>query len=207
MIEGHWLPPPLYKGRDVFIIGGGPSFKGFDIRRLYGKDVITLNSSAYSCRGRGATLFFCDPDWLSLRLDLVKSWDGLVVTDVWESKELCYDRILYLAPVPDAVDFIIGEDRIKSGQSSGHSAISVAIALGAKRVILLGYDMRTVDGRHHHHDDYLEEPIPTLYSEQFIPGFNGWNAAANRAGVEVLNATPDSALDEFRKVSIDALGI
>ncbi len=195
----HWTPPPLYAGQDVFVIGGGPSFRGFDTSRFIGRHVIAINSSAYSCRHLGATLFFADHTWIKPRQRFVASWDGLVVTDTWDSKLLC-SRALYIEPVPNAPDFFVGESRIKSSPSCGHNAISLAICASARRVILLGYDMRPGS----HHDDYEEDTPASIYTNDFIPAFAGWDAAAKRVGVDIVNATPGSALKEFRKMGVDA---
>jgi hypothetical protein len=85
---------------------------------------------------------------------------------------------------------------LKFGRTSGHTAISLAIAMGAVRVILLGYDMRRVDGRSHFHDEYGSQD-DKLFSHDFLVHFAGWNEAARRCGVTVINTTPGSALTEF----------
>jgi hypothetical protein len=72
----------------------------------------------------------------------------------------------------------LGHHSIRQGRSSGHTAISLAIALGASRVVMLGFDMRFVDGREHHHSEYKGPRDMQLYEREFVPGFEGWNAAA-----------------------------
>lgn len=96
----------------------------------------------------------------------------------------------------------VGAGVVRDGRSSGHKAVGLAIALSAKRIVLLGFDMRVVDGRSHFHDAYQARD-PALYEQSFIPAFRGWNEQAKAAGVEVLNATPNSALEEFSRVDLD----
>jgi hypothetical protein len=91
----------------------------------------------------------------------------------------------------------IGNREIWGGRSSGHTAISLAIAMGAKRVCLIGYDMRLVEGKEHFHSDYRGGRDLSIYANEFVPGFNGWNESAWASGVEVLNCTPGSAVSEF----------
>jgi hypothetical protein len=91
----------------------------------------------------------------------------------------------------------IGNREIWGGRSSGHTAISLAIAMGAKRVCMVGYDMRVVDGREHFHADYKNGRDLTIYANEFVPGFTGWNESAWASGVEILNCTPGSAVSEF----------
>ncbi len=98
-----------------------------------------------------------------------------------------------------------GDVDIKAGRSSGHTAISVAYAMGCRDVVLIGYDMRVVDGAEHHHTDYVKAHPRDLavYERDFLPAFAGWNAAAEAVGLRVRNATPGSALLEFPMVDLD----
>ena len=92
---------------------------------------------------------------------------------------------------------------IQQGRSSGHTAIALAIALGASVVVLLGYDMRVVDGREHHHAEYTEPRDLEQYERDFVPAFAGWDEAALKVGVQVFNCTPGSALLEFPFRNLD----
>ena len=61
-----------------------------------------------------------------------------------------------------------------------------------------------VKGRSHHHDEYRSVNTK-LYVVTFIPAFAGWKALADKSGVEILNATPNSALKEFPMVEIERI--
>ena len=41
------LPDGSWSGRRCFIVGGGPSLKGFDFERLRGERVIAINKAFY----------------------------------------------------------------------------------------------------------------------------------------------------------------
>jgi hypothetical protein len=196
-----WAPEPQWLGRTVFLLGGGPSLRDFKVQRLKGKTVMAVNSSCHAAPWADI-LFFTDYNWMQAHLDIVKAWKGLVVTPSSHAKTVLGDRIRRIQLV-NRPDFSRpGELTLKFGRSSGHTAISLAVALGAARIVLLGYDMRRVDGRSHHHDDYLNT-TDALYERDFIPWFKGWNEAAQARGIEILNATPGSALLEFPLVSIE----
>jgi len=94
---------------------------------------------------------------------------------------------------------------IQQGRSSGHTAVSLAVAFRAATVVLLGFDMRVVDGREHHHDEYTGERDLGQYATDFVPAFNGWREAALAREVTIVNATPGSALHEFPMVSLDEM--
>jgi hypothetical protein len=82
--------------------------------------------------------------------------------------------------------------------NSGFEAINLAYLTGARRVLLVGFDMKPgPSGERHWHDDH---PAPLL---QFQP-FDDWirnavklAAECTTAGLEVINCTPGSALTAF----------
>lgn len=97
----------------------------------------------------------------------------------------------------------LGSPEVQAGRSTGHSAISLAIAMGAARVPLVAYDMRMVEGREHFHADYMPCRDLTIYEKEFVPGFTGWNKAALASGVQIVNVTPGSAITEFPCADLD----
>lgn len=99
----------------------------------------------------------------------------------------------------------IGSPLFWGGRTSGHSAIGLAVAMGAKRIGLVAYDMRLVGGREHFHTDYRGARDLTIYENEFVPSFAGWNAAAQASGIEILNCTPGSAVTEFPFADLDEI--
>ena len=93
--------------------------------------------------------------------------------------------------------------------NSGFQALNLAYHLGARRMILLGYDMRGAprDGRMHHHPDH-----PKRVDKGAMP-FAAWRAnmpsiadPLRAEGIDVVNCSPISALTCFRRASLaDAL--
>lgn len=196
-----WTPPrDLLHGQTAFLLGGGPSLRALDIERLRGRQVVAINSACHLAPW-APILFFTDNNWFDDHRAIIEPWSGLVVTVSRHAKGKLPDKLLRIE-LAEMRTFTVGHQILKRGRSSGHTAISLVIALGCRDVVLLGYDMRVVDGRSHHHDDY-HNPDVNLYATDFLPAFKGWNKAAREAGVTVRNATPDSALDEFERASID----
>ena len=91
---------------------------------------------------------------------------------------------------------------VRDGRNSGYQAIGVAVHLGARRVVLLAYDMqRDPAGRLH------------FYSCAGTTGdeFHTWRACFTTlpaplalAGVEVINATRGGALEVFPRATLEA---
>jgi hypothetical protein len=206
-----WTPEPWFCGETVFVLGGGPSIDDVDLARLRDRKVIVINSTAIAARDAGlddAVLFWMDNSWWRKHQELCLSWRGSLVTKARIAKGDAPDLIRLVDTVtqPGAPKNTIfpppGSPKIAWGRTSGHTAISLAIAMGAARVVLLGFDMRLADdGRSHHHDDYQRVTHAAVFAD-FLRHFEGWNRAALDTGVTVLNATPGSALDEFERVDL-----
>jgi hypothetical protein len=196
----YWLVQPMWRGETVFILGGGPSLRGFDAEILRGEKVMVLNSS-YLLAPWADVLFFVDTLWSEDHLDVVKNWKGMAVTTALGAKRILPSKIRRVQIHQDR-DFLLNPNWVRVGRSSGHTGISLAISMGATTVVLLGYDMKFIDGRSHHHDHYFNRD-PKTFSTNFLPAFEGWNEDARKVGVRVLNASPDSALEEFKKVDFE----
>lgn len=202
-----WTPAPLFAGRTVFILGGGPSLRLFHVEQLRGRAVVAVNSAVLACPWADV-LCFQDHPWFEAHAAAVDSFEGLICTTAQRSKAARPERIHRLYQEIRA-DFPIGRPTIKHGRSSGHVAVSLAIAMAAARVVLIGFDCRVVtdeagQARSHFHDEAPPKP-EALYSDDFRPAWRGWAAAATRAGVEVLNCTPGSALEEFPRAELAAV--
>jgi hypothetical protein len=194
-----WTPEPRYAGHMVFVLGGGPSLAAFDVERLHGRVVIAVNASLYICPW--ADLFyFTDHNFWTDHRAVIDAFSGMIVTADRHAKAEQPERLRRIEGLTQP-DFT-HENPLKFGRTSGHTAISLAIAMGAARVVLLGFDMRRVDGRSHWHDYYPSQD-DKLFSHDFLIHFRGWNEAALRAGVDVVNCTSGSALEEFRKAQLD----
>lgn len=94
-------------------------------------------------------------------------------------------------------------DAISWNNNSGASAINVSYWLGAKRIVLLGFDMRMVDGKKNYHTDYKGERKNSSIFERHLRGFQQISEDAKQLGIEILNATPNSAVTQFLFVKLE----
>lgn len=222
--EDFWTPQPIFFGRErVFVLASGPSLTSAVCDAVRGEPAIVVNSSCLAAPW-ASVLYFTDSGWFehidngrnlavfedgTPRRKVVEEWPGLVVSMSRRAKLALPEKVRRVKGEmrPDFPP--VGAPVIRQGRSSGQTAIALAIAMGAREVILLGFDMRLVDGREHHHDDYQGKPRDlSVYASAFVPAFGGnpnmpgWNRAALDVGVRVLNATPGSALTEFPMVDL-----
>lgn len=201
----YWTPDRRWEGDTAFILGGGGSLRGFDCSRLRGSGWVMAINSSFKTAPFCDALYFNDFSWFTGKSDgkprrkLIEASDALVVTTSRQAKGAAPDRLKLLKMSPTS-----SLSGLRQGRSSGQSGISIAAAFGAKRIVLLGFDMRRIDGRSHHHDEY-GSASDRLYSHDFIPAFAGWNAAAKQERIEILNATPGSALREFPSINVEEI--
>lgn len=94
-----------------------------------------------------------------------------------------------------------------TGRNGGYQVVNIAVLAGAKKIVLLGYDMRIVGGKSHNEMNHPggRHPEGNAASDYvgYVKNFRTMVRPLERLGVEVLNATPESALDVFRKVPLE----
>lgn len=92
----------------------------------------------------------------------------------------------------------LGLQRVHTNGNSGAQAINVAVCFGARRIVLVGFDMREgVDGRAHW---FGQHPAPLVRKQLFGEWLHKFEAIyrdAKQLGVEIVNSTPASALQLF----------
>lgn len=88
---------------------------------------------------------------------------------------------------------------IHYGRNSGFQAINLAILRGATRVVLVGFDMRRVDGKAHFFGEHPDGLCRNTKYENFVSAFD---QAAKECKVPIYNATPGSALKCWPKVDL-----
>jgi hypothetical protein len=109
---------------------------------------------------------------------------------------------------------------IHHGHGSGYTLLNLAYLMGAERIVLLGYDMKYApdyDGRsqyvgsgpRHYFDEYptaLQHwPSKKVVGGVHVELIELYRSVACQGLVEIVNCTPDSAIDCFPKASIDAV--
>lgn len=93
--------------------------------------------------------------------------------------------------------------RVSKYLNSGAAAIELAADMGAKRIILLGYDCQHTGGKRHWHGDH-----PKGAGSGNAGNIAKWPAIFNRLarslkGVEVINCTRETALTCFPRASLE----
>lgn len=174
--------------REVVCIASGPSLAESDcalVRHWRGQDdgrgVVVTNTTFRMCPWADA-LYGMDNEWWRVY--------GDEVADVFEGT--CYSRFGNY-----------GTFRVNDhGHNSGAGAILLAAALGAERIILLGYDCSVENGKHWHPDH--RRPLKNCESVGRWPE-HFREAKAKLDGVDIVNASRSTALDVFPVATLESV--
>jgi hypothetical protein len=229
----NWIVPKIWQGGDVWIIGGGPSvIKQFNIpdkiaqdvvkgisqpsvyspymEAIHNKHVIGINV-AYLIGTWVDMVFFGDDGFFKKHLVNLSKFPGLKVSCSPEVEG--FDWVKYVQKDKKHSRGISSDMRMVSwNRNSGAAAISVAAHTGAKRIILLGFDMKLDEtSKQHWHNLYGKGEIKDARKIKNLPfaihlrSFPAIVQDAKRMGIEIINASPTSAIKEFRKVAVKDL--
>lgn len=201
-LKKPWPIPNIWKDSTVYIIGGGPSINDLDIDLLKGQKVLGTNVSFKYYPWIDAVYFGDCSLYGRIHDDLLK-FGGLKITSCnrapdkgWPGvKRICRGK-------PSGIDSS-RRFRISWNGNSGSSAINVAYWLGAKRIVLIGFDMRRVDKAKNFHNDYQEEKPDFSPFKRYLRHFRQISHDANSLGLEILNASPVSLIEEFPIVKLE----
>lgn len=105
-----------------------------------------------------------------------------------------------VAPLPGLAGVV--QARLRQ-QNSGAGAIALAALLGAKRIVLLGFDAQKTGGQAHWHADH-PEGLGNAGSVAKWPGqFDG--LAKTLRGVEIINCSRETALTCWPRQPLEAV--
>jgi len=199
-----WPVPKLWPGETVFIIGGGPSLKGFDFTPLHGKRVIGVNQ-AFRLGNWVDLVYFGDCGFWSQNKEALTQYTGLIVTSCTRVPPLGdgWPRVRRVGRSKNMGIEYKQKGYISWNRNSGGSAINLAYWLGAKRVVLLGFDMKPDGNQHNWHDHYGKRAAGFNPYKAHLLGFKVIAKEAKTLGMEILNANPDSMIPDFSKLPFD----
>lgn len=208
----RWFPEEHWKGEDVFIIGGGLSLKvqKFDWSLLKNELTIGCNDAFLLGEEICDICIFGDFDWYEYHYKNLYKFKNPRFTNhnkFFNDKKNCPPWLWWMQREP------IGFHKESLGwnKNTGALAVNLALILGAKRIYLLGFDMKLLEeskkfNKHNKvnwHENILNDPSLKAIAAQ-IEGFKVAfpYLEANFPGVEVINITDDSDLNMFPKVGV-----
>jgi hypothetical protein len=192
--------PKLWPGQTFVCIASGPSLRREDVEQVKGRARVIAVNRAVDLAPWSDVLYACDADWwrsrggepgfVGLKFSLRPVEFGDVIT-------LQFRRARGIETDPQW---------LASGGNSGYQAINLAVHLGARRIVLLGYDLQPGPaGVTHFHGDHgaaLRNPGPDDIARwaRCFPSLVGPLAGV---GIEIVNCSRRTALDCFPRSSIE----
>lgn len=193
--------PKLYPNCHAIIAAPGPSLTDEVVeilRSVQDRFVIVGVGDAYKKIDFMDEHYACDGRWWKIHGDKVN--ELCPNTNKWSHDE---EGTLYGAKqIVGAKNpgFSESPDRIHTGQNSGYQALNLVYLWGCTKIILVGYNMKRVGSKSH----FFEGREPTLSRESPYQTFvKNFRTIQPHIKSIVVNCTPDSALDAFRKSTLE----
>lgn len=198
----RFCPSPLFP--TIHIIGGGPSLKTWlpALERGLNSECVIAVNDAYQHFPDAAVKLHSDRPWFILHKDeldrLIKPMQivvSLLHVKPWMPRMLWLARTVNTGLTrPNQIG------NIALNGSTGAAAIHLALAAGARRVVLWGFDLKNSaeTGEGNWHPNPLSEPGTAYRYGVFRKGFEAIAADLPKEYPDavVMNAGPDSALPD-----------
>jgi hypothetical protein len=97
----------------------------------------------------------------------------------------------------------LGLNVLHTGGNSGYQALNLAFLFGCRRILLLGFTMRVIDGRKHWHPDHPAPLTQVVLPDEWRHKFTKMADDLKAHGCTVLNCDPLSALTCFPMSTIE----
>lgn len=193
--------------KTIGVIASGPSCTVEDARALCGAVETIAVNDCYRL-APADHLYACDYRWWSHHIaDVMRDFEGQLwtQTEAWVT-----DKNQPVDPSDWGIKPLKSLDRpglsrtqgeIHRGQNSGYQAVNLAYLLGAKRIILLGFDMKLSGNQRHWFGDHPHPMNANSPYGAFMRNFS--SIKPEDYGVEIINCTRDTALDCFPCVELE----
>jgi hypothetical protein len=215
LIERAW------EGETLAIVCSGPSLTAADLERVRGRMPVIAVNDNYLVAPFADIVYFADAQWWKWHsTGIEKNWAWARFTSEQVKKafaefrgQKCTIENTGLQVSDPGVFFLHNfgseglSDRpngLHTGSNSGYQAINLAVLAGAKRILLLGYDMKHTGGRSHAHNGHPVKHPEDVYL-RYARNFATMVPHLQKLGVEVVNCTPQSAITCFPKEALESV--
>ncbi|HKJ75234.1 MAG TPA: hypothetical protein VKA19_14055 [Alphaproteobacteria bacterium] len=190
-----WPPVPrLWPGETICIIASGPSACRDDAEFVRGKCRVIVVNTSYRLAPWADLLYACDAKWWWA---YEPQFQGLTVSQDARAPESVL-RVPSINEPGLSLDPMV----IHQGGNSGYQALNLAVLLGVRRILLLGYDMQGGDHWHGAHPPGLVS-LTDKATARWRENFGTTLPDLERANVEVVNCSRQTALTCFPRMSFE----
>ncbi len=197
-----WLPD--WTGRPVVIVASGPSAKDAPLALTKDRAAVIAIKASWELAPWCDLVYGCDFAW----------WRSVHGLPAFGGIKVGYDpalrstfpdiNLVRIEPHNHKLDLTPG-GRVASGGNSGFQALAIALQAGARRIALVGFDMRVEHGREHWYGRNRWYGANNPDQHNFVRWVKAYAAAVpdlRAAGAEVINTSAASALTCFPKMDL-----
>lgn len=209
---------PIWRDEVCVILAGGPSLRNiesFGPQLKMCQNFITINDSWRLLPSNiKAVNYFCDSSWWSMQLqknprsiDGHRSFHEMIYSGFWITIDpgfFDHPQVHFLKSTGQR-GLELDPSCLRHGSNSGYQAINLAVHLGAKKIVLLGYDMKVVGYQTNWHKEPRAEAkaYERCIQQSMLPHFPSLVQPLKDLGVEVINANPESELTCFTRTTLE----
>lgn len=197
----------LWPESTVVCLGSGPSLTVDDVNACRGRARVIAIKDTYQLAPWADALYCGDEIWWQHCGEQTRTFAGLRFGLVSPHEHRWVEMLEQL----EVHRLLLGSGsgiesdarRLATGGHSGHQAMNLAAHLGARTIVLLGYDMKpAASGQVHFFTEraYQSKKRPPY---EWLANFASMVAPFERLGVRVLNATRETALTVFPRVTLE----
>jgi hypothetical protein len=223
--------PPLFRDQCVAILAGGPGLTPAVTAALRGNCRVLAISDAYLLAPWCDVHYFCDKKWFHWHQNgeaasqRCAGWTNKTAVEAFKGLKAIRVTLENSVAVRDEhlpTLHVVGNQGmgrnlkglspdphlIRTGRNSGYQAIGLAAHMRPRTILLCGYNMKaTSDKDAHWFGQHPQRTNPSSFVNSMLPFFASLVPDLAALGIEVINTTPDSALDCFPKMDLaEALG-
>ena len=194
-----WLVPKMWQGRTVYIVGGGSSIKNLDLSLIHNERCIGVNNS-YMFGNWIDICWFGDSrwfEWHSTHKQFREGWRDFQGIQACCVDRCCdHKRVKYLERSIKADGIDVNPSKVCWNKTSGASAINLAYHLGAKLIVLIGFDMQIVNGEENWHNDHVKHGDNLNPYPKYLDVFPAISRDLKSLKVDIVNTSLDSTIPE-----------
>ena len=182
------------------IVASGPSLTKEDVNYVKGKATVIVINDNYQMAPWADYCYFCDPKWHEWHKNepLFQAFEGKKYT---QDRKVAEENVFFYIESQPGQGLSTEPNVIYQGSNSGYQAINLAYHLGARKIILLGYDMQQSNGKAHWFGDHPDK-VRSSY-QCWTKYFDHLAKDAQSKGLHIINCSRQTALGCFERKPLE----
>ena len=198
------MKPARWQGETVVCAASGPSLTQSDVDSVRGRARLMVANATFKLAPWADVLYAADGRfWRTYMAEIQRLG---VTSELWSmSQEAHREFGVHHIKRQQGSGYAIAKNSITTGGNSGYQIVHLAALWGARRIVLLGFDMQRTGGKSHHHGDHAGG-LPNGRNFAFwVSRFAPLARDLKKRGVEVLNCSRETALKCFQRVALESI--